>query len=104
VDEAKIEAIKSWLIPLSLTQLQSFLDLASFYRHFVQHFSTISAPLNDLMETCISLCRAPAQEHTFHTLIDKLTHARLLQLLDFDKTFELECDVSGIGIGGMLPL
>jgi uncharacterized protein with PIN domain len=31
VDEAKIEAIKSWPIPTTLTQLQSFLGLAGFY-------------------------------------------------------------------------
>jgi hypothetical protein len=43
-----------------------------------------------------------AQEHSFNTLIDKLTRAPLLQLSDFGKTFELECDASGIGIGGML--
>jgi hypothetical protein len=35
-------------------------------------------------------------------LKDKLTHAPLLQLLDFNKTFELECDASGIGLGGFL--
>jgi hypothetical protein len=43
-----------------------------------------------------------AQEYSFNTLIDKLTHAPLLQLLDFGKTFELECDASGTGIGGVL--
>jgi hypothetical protein len=30
VDKAKIEAIKSWPIPATLTQLQSFLSLARF--------------------------------------------------------------------------
>jgi hypothetical protein len=48
VDEVKIEAIKSWPIPATLTQLQSFLGLVRFYRRFVRDFSTIAAPLNDL--------------------------------------------------------
>jgi hypothetical protein len=34
-------------------------------------------------------------------LKDKLAHAPLLQLPDFNKTFELECDPSGIGLGGV---
>jgi hypothetical protein len=48
VDEAKIEAIKSWPIPATLTQLQGFLGLVGFYRRFMRDFSTIAAPLNDL--------------------------------------------------------
>jgi hypothetical protein len=48
VDEAKIEAIKSWPITATLTQVQSFLDPAGFYRRFVRDFSTIATPLNDL--------------------------------------------------------
>jgi hypothetical protein len=102
VDEAKIEAIKSWSIPATLTQLWSFLGLAGFYLRCVRDFSTISAPLNDLMKKGVSFHRGASQDQAFHTLIDKLTHAPLLQLLDFGKTFELECDASGIGIRGVL--
>jgi hypothetical protein len=35
-------------------------------------------------------------------LKDKLTHAPLLQLPDFNKMFELECDARGIRLGGVL--
>jgi hypothetical protein len=102
VDEAKIEAIKRWSILATLTQLQNFLRLVGFYRRFVRDFSTIVAPLNDLMKKGVSFHWVAAQDQAFHTLIDKLTHAPLLQLLDFGKTFELKCDASGIGIGGVL--
>jgi hypothetical protein len=54
VDEVKIETIKSWLIPATLTQLQSFIGLAGFYRCFVRDFSTIAAPLNDLIKKGVS--------------------------------------------------
>jgi hypothetical protein len=102
VDEMKIEAVKSWSIPATLRQLQSFLGLAGFYWRFMRDFSTIAAPLNDLMTKGVPFCWGAAQEQAFHTLIDKLTHALLLQLLDFGKTFELKCHASGIGIGGVL--
>ena len=35
VDAAKIDAIKSWPTPNTVTQVRSFLGLAGFYRHFV---------------------------------------------------------------------
>jgi hypothetical protein len=102
VDEAKIEAIKSWPIPATLIQLQSFLGLAGFYQCFMRDFSTIAAPLNDLMKKGVPFYSGAAHEHSLNTLIDKLTHAPLLQLPDFGKTFELGCEASGIRIGGVL--
>jgi hypothetical protein len=88
VDEAKIEAIKSWPIPATRTQLQSFLGLAGFYWCFVRDFSTIAAPLNDLMKKGVPFYWGAAQEHSFNTLIDKLTHVPLLQLPDFGNVTE----------------
>jgi hypothetical protein len=62
----------------------------------------MSAPLLHLSKKGVSFHWGAAQDLAFHTLIDKLTHAPLLQLLDFVKTFELKCNASGIGIGGVL--
>jgi hypothetical protein len=68
----------------------------------VKDFSTIAAPLNDLTKNGVSFRWGVAQDQAFRTLIDKLTHALLLQLPDFGKIFELECDASGIGTRGVL--
>jgi hypothetical protein len=102
VDKAKIEAIASWPQPKTVTQVRSFLGLAGFYRRFVRDFSTIAAPLNELTKKDVPFVWGTAQDDAFMVLKDKLTHAPLLQLPDFHKMFELECDASGIGLGGVL--
>ncbi|WVZ76029.1 hypothetical protein U9M48_024034 [Paspalum notatum var. saurae] len=100
VDKTKIDAIRSWPTPTTITQVRTFLGLAGFCRRFVKDFSTIAAPLNELKKKGVTFHWGTTQEKAFNTLKDKLTHAPLLQLSDFGKTFELECDASGIGIGG----
>ncbi|XP_039787907.1 uncharacterized protein LOC120654436 [Panicum virgatum] len=102
VDGAKIDAIRSWPTPQTITQVRSFLGLAGFYQHFVRDFSTIDAPLHELTKKGVSFHWGPAQDQAFNTLKERLTSAPLLQLPDFGKTFELECDASGVGIGGLL--
>jgi hypothetical protein len=102
VDEMKIEAIKSWPLPHTTTQVRSFLRLARFCRRFVKDFSTIAVPLHELTKKGMLFHWGEAQQRSFETLKGKLTNALLLQLPDFGKTFELECDASGIGIGGVL--
>ena len=48
VDPQKTEALRNLTRPISLTDIQSFFSLASYYCHFVEGFSSISSLMTRL--------------------------------------------------------
>lgn len=102
VDNEKIKAVQDWPTPTSISQVRSFHGLTSFNRHFVKDFSSVAAPLTSVIKKNVGFIWEEAHEKAFQALKEILTHAPVLVLPDFNNTFEVECDASGIGIGTVL--
>jgi hypothetical protein len=45
VDPIKVQDVLSWNAPTSVSDIQSFLGLAGYYRRFIKEFSKISKPM-----------------------------------------------------------
>jgi hypothetical protein len=77
------------------------LGLAGYYRRFIKEFGAIAAPLTSLLKRD-AFQWSEVTETAFLALKKALTTAPILALPDFTKTFIVECDASGSGIGAVL--
>jgi len=132
VDPAKIAVIEKWPVPKSLKELQAFLGLANYFRKFVEHFSTVVAPLTSLtgqpgkgqkkFAKAINWSDLGNQvyEYTekkpdgttvthkttaldaFNEIKRRLVTAPVLAIPDLNKPFQVHTDASVVGTGGVL--
>ena len=68
----------------------------------MKDLSSITVPPIKVIKKNIGFKWGDKQEKTFQLIKEKLTHAPLLALPDFTKTFEIEYDASGMSIGAVL--
>ncbi|WMV50724.1 hypothetical protein MTR67_044109, partial [Solanum verrucosum] len=99
VDQKKTDAVKSWPRPLSTTNIRNLLGLASYYRRFVEGFSTITSPLMALTKKKAKFIWSDACEKSFQELKDRLTSSPVLTLPEGTNGFVVYYDASRVGLG-----
>jgi hypothetical protein len=73
-----------------------------YYRRFIPNFSKIAKPMTQLLEKEAKFKWSPQCEEAFLTLKNLLTTAPVLAQPDIEKSFDVYCDASDTGIGGVL--
>ncbi|GFS18655.1 retrovirus-related Pol polyprotein from transposon 297 [Elysia marginata] len=101
---SKVKKVLNSSTPTTKKQVQSLMGLLNYYRSFIPNFSTVTAPLTDLLrknspdkvkwsETC---------QEAVETVSHILSFEPILIILDINVPFVVRTDASDYGVGAVL--
>ena len=107
-DPRKVEAVHQWPVPVTVTDVRSFLGLTNYYRRFLEGYAKIVRPLNNLIsgenadkkKTLVEW--TPECQEAFEKLKTLCTEAPVLACPDFTRPFKLHIDACDRGLGAIL--
>lgn len=100
--EKRVNAIKDMPRPENIQQLEAFIGSINYYNKFVNNFSVVAAPLNELRRNNVEFKWTKRQENAFQTL--KSAVVKATQLVHYNDSYPLilAVDASQYGIGAVI--
>ncbi|KAI7942855.1 hypothetical protein MJO29_012699 [Puccinia striiformis f. sp. tritici] len=102
MDPGKVKAVTEWPAPTNVTELQRFIGFANFYRRFIDHFSSTTRPLHNLIRDKVPFVWDEQCDAAFEGLKLAFTTAPVLKIANPYQPFILECDCSDFALGAVL--
>ena len=101
VGEDKVAAIKSFQLPSSISDLRSYLGVCQSFAKFFPDLAQISDPLRQLLKKDVKFEFTPELIKAFEASKAYLTSSPILQPFRRDRTTQIYCDASLLGVGYM---
>jgi len=98
----KADVVLSWERPKTVTEVQSFLSFANFYRRFIEDYSRVARPLTELTKKSGKWVWNLEVEKEFEDLKKRFTTAPILAYFDPRRVMIIEMDASDVAIGALL--
>ena len=105
IPEAKIKSVLEWPVPVTKTDLESFLGFINYHRDFIEALADKAAPLYQLVKETRpneKLIWESEHQSIFDDLIRCMVSAPVLAYPDATGLFILDVDASGVAIGAEL--
>lgn len=103
-DPDKVSSIVNYPAPKSIKEIRRFVGMASWYRRFIDNFSSKLAPVTELLKNNGKnrFIWTEQANCAFLEIKSALISAPVLSNPDFDKEFCIQTDASDVGMGAVL--
>ena len=101
-DPKKLEAVRNWERPNTVTQVRSFTAFCNFYRKFVKKFAEVAKPLYRLTSKGVKFTWEKEHEDAFQLLKTRLIQAPIFAFPNFRHPFVIDTDASETALGAVL--
>ena len=101
-DPEKIRVVRDWKGPTSVTGIRQFLGFTNYFRRFIEGYSFIARPLEELTGKNKRFSWNQECQAVFEALRKALISAPVLRLTAVSKSFRLVTDASNTAVAGVL--
>jgi len=101
-DPSKIDAVRGFPTPMTVTTVRSFLGLTGYYRNYIKGYSKLAGPLFELTKKDVDFIWTRDCQRAFDALKKALMGAPILVRPNFKEPFYLDVDWSTKGVGAIL--